>query len=221
MRPDNYFDHERPEIAACFEPEGARILDLGCAAGALGALLKRRGARTVIGLEIATEPAARARARLDDVVVADLDRLPALPFEPGSFDVVICADVLEHLADPWRVLAMVRDVLVPGGLVIASIPNVRHESVVLPLLVAGAFEYQAQGILDRTHLRFFTFDGIRALLEGAGFVLELPVLSSRSAASPALGATSGLVATLGGDPVRYRDEATIVQYIVRARLPMA
>ncbi len=215
--PPGYYDHERPEVAARIPPHGSRILDLGCGSGALGALLKQQGAREVVGIELDEEAAGRARQRLDEVIVTDLDRLDALPFSPATFDVAICADVLEHLADPWHTLAMVANVLVPGGLLVASIPNIRHESVVLGLLAEGRFGYDDEGILDRTHLRFFTLTGVRALIEGAGFEIVGPIGAVRTSPSAYLEVTADLVARLGHDPDRFRDEATVVQFLVTAR----
>src|SRR6185436_7844996 len=98
----------------------------------------------------------------------NLDEADALPLAPASLDCIVCADVLEHLRDPERALRLLLRYLAPDGLLVASIPNVRHASVLLPLLVEGRFRYQDEGILDRTHLRFFTLHEIVELLTRAG-----------------------------------------------------
>lgn len=163
-----YFDHPRPEVVALV-PAGVRqVVDVGCASGALGAALKAaRPEVEVRGIEHAPEPAARAREVLDDVWVGDADALPAGWPTP---DCVIFADVLEHVRDPWRVLADWRGRLAPGGHVVISIPNVAHRTIVGGLL-RGRFDYASAGILDRDHVRFFTRRSATALLEGAGFEL--------------------------------------------------
>jgi 2-polyprenyl-3-methyl-5-hydroxy-6-metoxy-1,4-benzoquinol methylase len=212
-----YYDSDRPELVQWIPAAGARILDVGCGAGAMGAALKARGAREVVGLELIPEVAERARARLDAVLTCDLDRLPELPWPPGSFDLICCADVLEHLVDPWRVLHHLVRWLAPDGQLIACLPNLRHESVVLSLLVDGTFRYQDAGILDRTHLRFFTLREAAALLTGAGLELLLPIRAIRSEPSPYLARAAALVAELGGDAASFRDDATVVQFVLSAR----
>jgi GT2 family glycosyltransferase len=133
----------------------------------LGAALKFRRGVHVTGIELDPEAAARARARLDDVRVGDaIGTMHALP--DASFDAVVFADLLEHLAEPEAALAQARRLLAPGGVVVASLPNVRHWSVVKQLL-AGEFRYEPAGILDRTHLRFFTRTSARRLFADHGF----------------------------------------------------
>lgn len=147
-----------------------RVLDVGCAGGYLGEVLIDRGCR-VVGIEFDPEMAAEAKRVLDDVLVADLEELDmASAFGPESFDVVVFGDVLEHLRDPTRVLRQARSVLKAGGYVVVSIPNVAHGSVRLALL-HGKFEYSETGLLDDTHLRWFTRDSVESLFSGAGFVM--------------------------------------------------
>src|SRR5262249_17562981 len=144
-----------------------RVLDVGCAAGALGAALKRRGTVEVTGIESHPEAARVARGHLDDVIELDLDAAQALPVAAGPAGPIRCPDVLEHLRDPARVLRLLAAALAPGGTLVASIPNVRHASVLVPLLVEGRWRYADEGILDRTHLRFFTLPEILELFTAA------------------------------------------------------
>ena len=141
-----------------------RVLDVGCGAGHLGRLLKERG-HHVTGMELVPEEADEARQRLDAVVTADVEA--GLPFAPGSFDAVIFADLLEHLVDPWRVLREAAALLSPGGVVVASVPNVQNVDVVRRLL-RGRWDYRERGILDRGHLRFFTLETIRRRCRAGG-----------------------------------------------------
>jgi Tfp pilus assembly protein PilF/SAM-dependent methyltransferase len=153
---------------AALVPQNARsVLDVGCAAGEMGRLLKETGFQRVVGIERDAESAAHAREVLDEVVEGDVERIE-LPFEQGCFDCIVFADVLEHLIEPQEVLRRFRDYLTPDGVVIASIPNVRFAGVISNL-VEGYWRYTDQGILDRSHLRFFTFNEIQRMFDAAGY----------------------------------------------------
>jgi SAM-dependent methyltransferase len=163
-RSDNYYDQLRPEVAALVPPECRRVLEVGCAGGQLGRLLRQRG-HHVTGIELVPEMAQRARRWLDRVVTADVER-DGFPFAPASFDALVFADVLEHLVDPWRVLREAVELLSDDGMVVASIPNVQNIDVLRRLFV-GRWDYRERGILDFGHLRFFTLNSIRALFAQA------------------------------------------------------
>jgi 2-polyprenyl-3-methyl-5-hydroxy-6-metoxy-1,4-benzoquinol methylase len=214
----SYHRQPRPEVVEQIEPRGLRILDVGCAAGEMGALMLEQGAREVVGLEVHPEAVAEAKTRLTAVHPVDLEDPFELPYPDGHFDRMAFADVLEHLRDPAALLVRLERYLAPDGVIVCSIPNIRHESVLVPLLVHGRFPYVDEGILDRTHLRFFTAVEIAALLDEAGFsLLAGSVRVNRTVASPFLEPMADLVRRVGGDEARYREEATIVQYIVKAR----
>lgn len=162
-----YSFHVRQEILDLVPAAAKVVIDVGCAAGILGAALKRqRPGVQVRGVEISPESAARAREVLDDVYCGSAeDELPGIWPKP---DCVVFADVLEHLPDPWQVLRRYREILGVGGTVVVSVPNIGHRSVVEGLL-RGRFDYADAGILDRTHLRFFTRASATELLESCGF----------------------------------------------------
>ena len=146
---------------------GRRLLDVGAADGLLSRELSARGWR-VTAIEADAERAKAGAGTCETMLVADLDReAPALH---GLFDAIVYGDVLEHLRDPARVLAELSRRLAPGGQVVISVPNVAHLWMRLSL-AAGRFEYADRGILDRTHLRFFTRRSLAALLDGAGLRL--------------------------------------------------
>ncbi len=164
-----YFDHERREILPFLPERCARLLDLGCGSGATAAMV--RGARAVDwagGAELDPGQAARAAAVFDRVWEGDLAAL-SLEDEiaPGSLDLVLCLDVLEHLPWPWRVVQRLTPLLAPGGRLILSVPNIRNWKFIWRLFARGDFRYREAGLLDRTHLRFFTFE-TAADLAGAG-----------------------------------------------------
>ena len=152
-------------IIANLVPRGARVLDVGCGTGALSVLLRDVREAAVIGVEPDASRAARARERGIEAVTGVLTE--SLHETLGQFDVAIYADVLEHLVDPLAELIKVRPFLRADGVVVISVPNVAHWSVRLDLL-RGRFRYAEVGIMDATHLRWFTEETLRQLLEQAG-----------------------------------------------------
>jgi 2-polyprenyl-3-methyl-5-hydroxy-6-metoxy-1,4-benzoquinol methylase len=151
-------------------PPGARVLDVGCSAGYFAERLVAQGC-TVTGVELDPDAAAEARRFCDDVVVGDVEGM-TLPFAPGSFDVVACGDLIEHLRDPGAFMARVRPLLRPGGRLILTTPNVANWSIRL-LLLLGRFDYTERGILDRTHTHLFTRKTLVQTLRDAGFEPEV------------------------------------------------
>lgn len=162
----------RADILPLFDRPYARVLDIGCSAGNTGVLLKERGlCQWVTGVELFEQTAKIARTRLDQVITGSVES--ALDqIENQSFDCILCLDVLEHLIDPWVVVNALSQKLKVGGILICSIPNIRHFSIALRLLICGRWNYTDSGILDRTHLRFFTKSTCEQLLDLPGFELE-------------------------------------------------
>jgi glycosyltransferase involved in cell wall biosynthesis len=144
-----------------------RVLDLGCGGGYVGAELRKRG-HVVVGVD--SFPDVETRERLDRLVVADLDGgLPSAVLEEAPFDVVVAADVLEHLRDPDRLLRELHGVCSPDAILVASVPNISHWYPRLRIGL-GRFDYDHRGILDATHLRFFTWRSFRGLAYRAGWL---------------------------------------------------
>jgi 2-polyprenyl-3-methyl-5-hydroxy-6-metoxy-1,4-benzoquinol methylase len=142
------------------------VLDLGCSGGLLAERARALGHR-VVGVDVLELP--ETRGRLDHFIQADLDRgLPAEAAEHGPFDIVLAGDVLEHVRDPALLLEQARKLLVPRGALIASVPNFGHWYVRARALL-GIFDYDQRGLLDRTHIRFFTRRSIERELRRAGF----------------------------------------------------
>jgi 2-polyprenyl-3-methyl-5-hydroxy-6-metoxy-1,4-benzoquinol methylase len=155
-----------------FVPADARtVLDVGCHLGGFGASLRRDDpSRRLWAVEADDQAAAAARAHYDRVLVGTYPEV--LAGSDQTFDCIVFNDVLEHMVDPWAVLRATAPRLSAGGVVVASIPNVRHVKVVADLVVRGRWTYTDMGVLDRTHLRFFTARSIRALFADCGFAVE-------------------------------------------------
>jgi predicted TPR repeat methyltransferase len=147
-----------------FAPRGGTLLDLGAAGGELGAAVRGRFEHT-IGFEYDADRIGQLRGRFDQVVIADLEAVKTLPSEVSA---VVLADVIEHLRDSTTLLRIVRQSLRTDGVLFLSVPNIANITVRLGLLF-GIFEYRDRGILDFTHLRFFTMRTIRREIENAGF----------------------------------------------------
>lgn len=160
----------RPDIMELIPKSTGSVLDVGCSNGRVGAEIKLAFGARVTGIETSAEMALVAAKHLDHVIVGDVE-MPTIQhqLEGKTFDAIICADVLEHLRDPWVALEHLRSHIRLGGVLIASIPNIRHIDTLFNLAVRGKWPYRDRGIHDRTHLRFFTRSNIVDLFTGAGY----------------------------------------------------
>lgn len=170
FKPGAASSHGRILAMAGAWPRTWRILEIGTASGYLGRELRALGFSAVVGVERDAACAAAAAPYYRSHVTADLE-VDRLGEDLGVFDVVICADVLEHLRDPGEQLQRLRSQLSADGRVIISLPNAVNWTVRLSVL-SGRFTYADRGLLDRTHLRFFTRRTARALIEASGFTIE-------------------------------------------------
>ncbi len=153
-------------------PKGTKsLLDVGCGTGGTGFAAKQRlGLQEVVGIELFEPAALAARRKLDRVIIGDIEQLE-LDLPQNHFDCIICADILEHTKDPWQVLGKLRPFLRDQGILIASMPNIRH---IVPILkiIFDRLEYEESGILDKTHLRFFTLHTIRQMFNDTGYHIQ-------------------------------------------------
>jgi 2-polyprenyl-3-methyl-5-hydroxy-6-metoxy-1,4-benzoquinol methylase len=175
-KPAHYYNAPRREMLPFIPMEAGRILEIGCGEGRFGAELKRVRSEMgithdVTGVELDSERAKVAIANLNRVIVANVEQ-DELGLTPESFDCIVCNDVLEHLVSPWRVLESLKGLLAPGGCLVASIPNVRYWGVLKDLLLEGEWRYADEGVLDATHLRFFTRRSIARMFEESGYKCE-------------------------------------------------
>ena len=205
---DKYFQGQRSDVADLVPVGCTRVLDVGCGYGGLGRNLIARGISQVCGVEINPDAAPQLAGVYADYWIGDVEQVK-LPSAIEAFDCILFADVLEHLRDPWGTLTRYVQLLKPDGYVVASIPNVRNIALLYKLVMHGRWRYEDSGLLDRTHLRFFTRTEIMELFSTAG--LEIETIREnrehfswkrRIMAAPLL----GLIPDLG-----------VCQYLIRAR----
>lgn len=194
---------------------GSSVLDVGCASGYLAEALRRKGC-SVSGVEMDPESAEQARPHLDKVVVGDLETLDlAAEFAGQDFDVIVFGDILEHLREPARVLTAATSMLRPDGAVLISVPNVAHGSLRLALL-EGRWRYTETGLLDRTHVHFFTRESLHEMVSSAGLVVtELRATVSDPLACEVAIDEDALPPT-AVDWVRRQPDALVYQFVLRA-----
>jgi 2-polyprenyl-3-methyl-5-hydroxy-6-metoxy-1,4-benzoquinol methylase len=180
-----YYGNARSDIAPFLPSISDKILEIGCGDGAtLNWLKSSNKCRYTVGMEYFPSAAEKAQECCDEIYSGPVENhIGGLSDE--SFDMVLCLDVLEHLQDPWVILNEIYRVLRPGGILICSLPNVRHISVILPLIFKNQWAYQPSGIMDSTHLRFFTTRSALDALSDAAFHVEkvqrkMPALISKS-----------------------------------------
>jgi 2-polyprenyl-3-methyl-5-hydroxy-6-metoxy-1,4-benzoquinol methylase len=165
-----YFQGARDDVVGLLPTAPNRVLELGCGAGRTLMNARQQGkASEIVGVDIIDRCAEHNM--LDRYIQTDADSL-AVPYPFGYFDVIICADVLEHLVDPWQTVAHLRNYLKVGGMLVASIPNARNYIMLTTLMFQGDFCYRDEGLFDRGHLRFFCRKNIMELFTANGFILE-------------------------------------------------
>jgi hypothetical protein len=208
-----------PDVLQMMPPNLARVVEIGSSSGALAAAYRQNNPRTdYIGVEIDAGYAQRSSQRCSRVLHANIEHISdaelqsLLPAECWVF-----ADVLEHLYDPWRVLKRLRAVMRPTDCIVACLPNTQHWSV-LARLVSGNFWYEDMGLLDRTHIRFFTRITLIKMFEEAGFRIEAgrPRIFHFEHQDTVLEALRALARTLGLDPDLCARDAAVFQHVVRA-----
>lgn len=154
-------------------PDKSRVLEIGCATGFIGKYLKDKKNCEVIGVEIGLDEAQEARKNLDQVILGDVESSKVLSQmkKNGTFDVVYASALIEHLRDPWAALIDWKKLLRKNGVLIITTSNIAHWSQRLHML-QGRFEYQSYGILDNTHLRFFTTQTFKKLVTDSGYQIK-------------------------------------------------
>ena len=157
---------KRDDILSQISVKTNKVLDVGCSSGALGEQIKQRFECEVTGIEVDENAARVAMEKLDKVIVGNLDNFNLESyFSNNYFDCIIFADVLEHTKNPWIILKHFSQFLTDDGIIIISLPNVRHCTTILNLIFKGYWPYRESGIHDKTHLRWFTLRNIKELIQ--------------------------------------------------------
>ncbi|MFH1544807.1 MAG: class I SAM-dependent methyltransferase [archaeon] len=177
MKTERIFDEKKEVYSGRKEFElikfispGQKVLDVGCADGTLGQKIKSEFGNVIVGIEVSKKMGKEARKKLDAVVIGDVEEIN-LNLKKNYFDVVVLADILEHLKQPEGVIKKLNPFLKSDGTIIVSVPNVANIFVRLKLLF-GKFDYEKSGIMDETHLRWFTLKSLKEMMERNGFKVE-------------------------------------------------
>jgi 2-polyprenyl-3-methyl-5-hydroxy-6-metoxy-1,4-benzoquinol methylase len=212
-------EHHNPDLLKLIPPQSQKIIEIGCSSGALAREFKKINPGChYVGVEIDARYAELAKRHCDETAVVNLNTADTSFYERhADKDCWIFGDVLEHLENPWNVLAQIRSNIPNNGSIVACIPNAQHWSLIARLSI-GDFRYEDSGLLDRTHLRFFTRQTIIDLFSGARFhivdgcrrIFDEP---NREKFLPIIG---DLAKACGVDPNVAIDDALPLQFVVRA-----
>lgn len=204
-KPLDYFDGARADIVARLATDrSSSIIEIGCGNGSTGAIAKQQGkCGRYVGIDVDEGAARLAREALDLVVHGNVETLDLAQLDP-PFDAAILSEVLEHLVDPWAFLSRLHAVMRPGAQIFASSPNIANARIIGQLL-RNRFDYTPTGVMDRTHLRWFTPATFREMFEGAGFrTVSVAPLSPPSRKWRAFNAvTGGAFAHLASSQTMY------------------
>lgn len=198
----------------------SKILEVGTGSGSLAAAIKKRNPTVeYVGVEISPEYVDLSRDRCDRVYLDNFEK-PRYPLmqEIAKADCIVFSDVLEHFIDPWGVLEMLKAMMQPSACIVASIPNIQHWSIQLRLN-RGDWRYSESGLLDKTHLRFFTRETIVELFQTTGFNIEhiAPRIFNFPNQAQALDIISKITQLIGGNEETSRSDAAAFQFVVVAK----
>ncbi len=209
------------QVFECIPVSATKILEIGTGSGSLAAAVTQRNAAAdYVGVEISPEYVELSRKRCDRVYLDNFEKPDyKLVQEIADKDCIVFSDVLEHFVDPWRVLEMLKSTMKPKARIIASIPNVQHWSIQVRLN-RGDWRYAESGLLDKTHVRFFTRETILELFETTGFrVIHLePRIFNFPNQELALDVIAKFTHLLGGNEQTARSDAAAFQFTVVAEL---
>ena len=209
-----------PDLIDVLPLTAKRVIDIGCGVGVIAKEFHIRATpEYYLGVEIVAENAEIAKQHCSECIVGNIEEFDTETWNQlAKYDLWVFGDVLEHLYDPWSVLKKVRSILPADGQIACCIPNAQHWSMQARLSI-GDWRYADAGLLDRTHIRFFTRQTIIELLQGAGFEITeiVPRYVQQPNADKFLDIIENLAATTGADPKIARADASVFQYIIKAR----
>lgn len=208
-----------PDLLGVMPTAATRVIEVGCSSGALAREYRKLNASVrYTGIEIDADYARLAARHCDEVLHLDIESADDAFFHAAAdCDCWVFGDTLEHLRDPWRVLQRIRGTIPPHGCIVACVPNVQHWSV-QARLSSGAFRYEPAGLLDRTHLRWFTRQTLVELFRGRGFRIELglPRIFNEPERDKFLPLIAALAKAAGATPEVAVGDAMAFQYVIRA-----
>ena len=177
-KPGSYYEWPRTEMLSFVPKEARKILDIGCGSGMFASQLKAERRAEVWGIELSKEASEKARKKVDKIIIGNIET-DTIDLPKNYFDCIIFNDVLEHFRDPWAILQYIKSALVTNGYIVASIPNIRYFTTFKILFFNKEWEYVDSGILDKTHLRFFTQGTIEELFQSSGYkILKIEGINS-------------------------------------------
>lgn len=216
-------DRHNPDLLGVMPAAASRVIEVGCSSGALAREYKKLNAvARYTGIEIDADYAALAARHCDEVLHLDIENADDAFFDAAAdCDCWVFGDTLEHLRDPWRVLQRIRGAIPPHGCIVACVPNVQHWSI-QARLSSGAFRYEPAGLLDRTHLRWFTRQTLVELFRGCGFRVESgqPRIFEEPERDKFLPVIAAMAKAAGANPEVAVGDALALQYVIRA-VPIA
>lgn len=220
MKQTPIHEHHNPDLLKVL-PSVGRVVEVGCSSGALARAYKLLNpASRYIGIEIDTDYAYAAKMHCDEVIVGDIQSLlEATDCNQNLYgDCWVFGDTLEHIRDPWFVLRELRSRMDRKGYVCACIPNMQHWSIQLRLNL-GMIQYEESGLLDRTHLRWFTRSTIIDLFHGSGYTVDLvqPRIFPHPNTNRAVSIIGWVADQQGGDKETAIKDAMPLQFVIRAR----
>ena len=209
-----------PDLIDVLPINANRVVDVGCGLGVIAKEFHiRANPNYYLGIEIVPKNAEIVKQYCSECIVGNIEEFNNETWSQlSNYDLWVFGDVLEHLYDPWSVLKKVRSILPEDGQIACCIPNAQHWSMQARLSI-GDWRYADTGLLDRTHIRFFTRQTIVELMRDAGFEITeiIPRYLHQPNADKFLDIIENMAATAGGDPKIARAEASVFQYIVKAK----
>ena len=212
-------EQHNPDLLKLIPIESKKLIEVGCSSGALARESKKISANCYwLGIEIDSRYAELAKRHCDESIVLNIENAPENFWEETkNADCWIFGDTLEHLKDPWSILKLIRENISHKGSVVACIPNAQHWSLQAKLSI-GDFRYEASGLLDKTHLRWFTRQTIIEMLDQSGFQIEagMPRIFNEPSREMFLPIIEQMARAAGADPQVAVTDALPLQYVIRA-----
>jgi trans-aconitate methyltransferase len=206
------------DLLALIPPHARRVVEVGCMHGAMARAYRATNpAAEYVGIDIDADYAAVAAASCTQALAGDIETFDAAALDKlFPSDCWIFGDCLEHLRDPWRIVKMIRQAIDPDGCLVACIPNAQHWSVQMRL-ATGLFRYEDQGLLDRTHVRWFTRVTMLEMFAQAGWRVDTAVSRTVRAVAPAgvMEGIKAIAAAAGADPEQAAVDANALQFVLR------